>query len=64
MNDDGSSEHPEVVELLDNVLHEVQTTRSYNYLGLDPQLPNTLLQKTNMGDGMIIGVLDTGNINC
>ncbi|KAL8552911.1 hypothetical protein ACS0TY_001550 [Phlomoides rotata] len=54
------SEHPDVVAVIPNSLYKLQTTRSWDYLGLSPQTPNNILSKTNMGDGVIIGVLDTG----
>ncbi|KAI3469065.1 hypothetical protein Pfo_025728 [Paulownia fortunei] len=54
------SEHPDVVGVMPNSFYKLQTTRSWDYLGLSPQTPNNLLNKSNMGDGVIIGVLDTG----
>ncbi|KAH6830678.1 Subtilase family protein [Perilla frutescens var. hirtella] len=54
------SDHPDVVALMPNSIYKLQTTRSWDYLDLSPQTPNNLLHKTNMGDGIIIGVLDTG----
>ncbi|GAA0142168.1 serine protease [Lithospermum erythrorhizon] len=35
-------------------------TRAPDYLGLTAQLPNNIWQRTNQGDGVIIGVIDTG----
>ncbi|XP_059662118.1 subtilisin-like protease SBT3.5 [Cornus florida] len=54
------SEFPGVVRVIPNSLYKLQTTRSWDYLGLSSQTPNNILQKSNMGDGVIIGVLDTG----
>ncbi|PIN02103.1 Tripeptidyl-peptidase II [Handroanthus impetiginosus] len=54
------SEHPDVVGVIPNSFYKLQTTRSWDYLGLSPQTPNNLLHKSNMGDGAIIGVLDSG----
>ncbi|GFP84217.1 subtilisin-like protease sbt3.3 [Phtheirospermum japonicum] len=54
------SEHPDVVEVMPNSFYKPQTTRSWDYLGVSPETPNNLLNKSNMGDGVIIGVLDTG----
>lgn len=56
------TERPEVVSVTPDSLYKLQTTRSWDYLGLSPQTPNNILDKTNMGDGIIIGVLDTGDI--
>lgn len=52
----------EVVAVMRNDLYKIQTTRSWDYLGLSlsPQTPDNLLNQTDMGDGIIIGVLDTG----
>ncbi|KAG7014677.1 Subtilisin-like protease SBT3.3 [Cucurbita argyrosperma subsp. argyrosperma] len=54
------SELPSVVEVIPNRLHKMQTTRSWDYLQLSPRFPNSLLRKSRMGSGAIIGVLDTG----
>ncbi|KAJ9706398.1 hypothetical protein PVL29_001753 [Vitis rotundifolia] len=51
---------PGVVHVIPNRLHKRQTTRSWDYLGLSSQSPSNLLHETNMGDGIIIGLLDTG----
>lgn len=55
------AERAEVVTVTPNSFYKLQTTRSWDFLGLSPQTPHNLLDKTNMGDGIIIGVLDTGN---
>ncbi|KAG8374507.1 hypothetical protein BUALT_Bualt10G0002000 [Buddleja alternifolia] len=54
------SDHPDVVGVIPNTFYKLQTTRSWDYLGLSSQAPNNLLNKSNMGDGVVIGVLDTG----
>ncbi|KAL7123565.1 hypothetical protein ACP275_01G113100 [Erythranthe tilingii] len=54
------SEHPDVVSVMPNSFYNLQTTRSWDYLRLSAQIPNNLASKSNMGDGIIIGVLDTG----
>ncbi|KAK9145837.1 hypothetical protein Sjap_005740 [Stephania japonica] len=54
------SELPGVIHVVPNRLHRIQTTHSWDYLGLSPDSPNNLLNQSNMGDGAIIGVLDTG----
>ncbi|PQP94706.1 subtilisin-like protease SBT3.4 [Prunus yedoensis var. nudiflora] len=54
------SELPGVVRVIPNSLHKLQTTRSWDFLGLSSQSPSNILHKSSMGDGVIIGVLDTG----
>ncbi|TQD98978.1 hypothetical protein C1H46_015448 [Malus baccata] len=54
------SELPGVVRIIPNRLHKLETTRSWDFLGLSPHSPSNILPKSNMGDGVIIGVLDTG----
>ncbi|KAK2973549.1 hypothetical protein RJ640_010604 [Escallonia rubra] len=54
------AELPGVARVMPNTLHKLQTTRSWDYLGLPSNAPNNLIDKSNMGDGVIIGVLDTG----
>ncbi|KAK2973547.1 hypothetical protein RJ640_010602, partial [Escallonia rubra] len=51
---------PDVIGVMPNAHHKLQTTRSWDYLGLPSDTPNNLLDKSNMGDGVIIGVIDTG----
>ncbi|KAI3457939.1 hypothetical protein Pfo_014602 [Paulownia fortunei] len=53
-------ELPGVVEVLPNRIYKVQTTRSWDYLGLSAYSTTNLLHDTNQGDGAIIGVFDTG----
>ncbi|XP_031498064.1 subtilisin-like protease SBT3.9 [Nymphaea colorata] len=54
------SELPEVVHVIPSETHELHTTRSWDYLGLDPGNPNSLLSEANHGDGVIIGIIDSG----
>ncbi|KAJ6980363.1 subtilisin-like protease SBT3.6 [Populus alba] len=54
------SELPGVIRVIPNSLHRLQTTRSWDFLGLSSHSPVNTLHKSNMGDGVIIGVLDTG----
>lgn len=42
--------------------YELATTRTWDYLGLSAANPKNLLNDTNMGDQVIIGVVDTGII--
>uniref|UniRef100_M1BPJ1 Cucumisin n=1 Tax=Solanum tuberosum TaxID=4113 RepID=M1BPJ1_SOLTU len=52
-------ELPDVVRVIKNPLYTTHTSRSWDFLGLSRNSPNNLLNKTNQGDGMIIGVLDS-----
>ncbi|KAH0702933.1 hypothetical protein KY290_018253 [Solanum tuberosum] len=55
------AELPDVVHVVPNHFYQLHTTRSWDYLGLSAYSPPTnLLHEANMGDGIIIGVLDTG----
>uniref|UniRef100_A0A2N9F3Z7 Inhibitor I9 domain-containing protein n=1 Tax=Fagus sylvatica TaxID=28930 RepID=A0A2N9F3Z7_FAGSY len=54
------AELPGVVLVIPNSLHKLQTTRSWDFLGLSSHSPNNILHNSNMGDGVIIGVFDTG----
>ncbi|XP_027771472.1 subtilisin-like protease SBT3.4 isoform X2 [Solanum pennellii] len=55
------AELPDVVHVVPNHFFKLHTTRSWDYLGLSESSPPTnLLHEANMGDGIIIGVLDTG----
>lgn len=54
------SELSGVVRVIPNAFYKLQTTRSWDYLGLSVQSSNNILHSSNMGDGVIIGVLDTG----
>ena len=54
------AEHPDVVQVSPNTFYEPQTTRVFDYLGLSPSSPKGLLHDANMGEDVIIGVLDSG----
>ncbi|KAG7550373.1 Peptidase S8/S53 domain [Arabidopsis thaliana x Arabidopsis arenosa] len=54
------SEHPDVVQVTPNSFYELQTTRTFDYLGLSRSTPKGLLYKAKMGKDIIIGVLDSG----
>ncbi|KAI9173469.1 hypothetical protein LWI28_001797 [Acer negundo] len=54
------AEFPGVVRVIPNSLHRLQTTRSWDFLGLSSHSPSNVLHSSSMGDGVIIGVLDTG----
>ncbi|CAM0883249.1 unnamed protein product [Alopecurus aequalis] len=53
---------PEVISVTPNQNHELMTTRSWDFLGLnlDNQPPNKLLQRSKYGEDVIIGIVDTG----
>ncbi|KAH7664678.1 Peptidase S8 subtilisin-related protein [Dioscorea alata] len=52
---------PGVISVKPNQKRQLQTTRSWDFLGLPYDHPDgTLLEKANYGDGAIIGVIDTG----
>ncbi|KAL9665480.1 hypothetical protein QQ045_020900 [Rhodiola kirilowii] len=54
---------PEVVRVIPNNIYKLQTTRSWDYLGLSASASDSdsnLLQDSHMGDGVIVGLFDTG----
>ncbi|XP_039059018.1 subtilisin-like protease SBT3.3 [Hibiscus syriacus] len=54
------SELPDVVHVTRNRFYKLKTTRSWDYLGLSSISLSNLLNKSKMGNGVIIGLLDTG----
>ncbi|KAK0573148.1 hypothetical protein LWI29_003643 [Acer saccharum] len=54
------SETPGVVRVIPNSIFSLQTTRSWDFLGLSVDSPNNLLYNSKLGEGSIIGLLDTG----
>ncbi|KAG5604769.1 hypothetical protein H5410_026261 [Solanum commersonii] len=50
----------DVVRVIQNPVYKIRTSRSWDFLGLSKNDPNNLLNKTNQGDGSIIGILDSG----
>ncbi|KAB2608971.1 subtilisin-like protease SBT5.4 [Pyrus ussuriensis x Pyrus communis] len=54
------SECSGVVHVRPNSFYTPHTTRSWDYLGLSSHSPTNLMHETNMGDGVIIGIIDTG----
>ncbi|CAH2035065.1 unnamed protein product, partial [Thlaspi arvense] len=54
------ADSPEVVHVIPDGYYELATTRTWDYLGLSAANPKNLLNDTNMGDQIIIGVIDTG----
>ena len=54
---------PDVTSVTPNRMFTVHTTHSWDFLGLnDNSKDNTLLQKANYGEDIIIGVIDSGYI--
>jgi len=55
---------PEVFSVKPNTYHEMHTTQSWDFLGLDyyqqPSQQQGLLQKAKYGEDVIIGVIDSG----
>lgn len=51
---------PDVVAIRPDRIHQIQTTYSYKFLGLDPASKEGAWHKSSFGRGTIIGVLDTG----
>ncbi|KAL5567663.1 hypothetical protein UlMin_024238 [Ulmus minor] len=54
------SELPGVALVIPNHLYKVQTTRSWDYLQLSSKYHTQFVQKSQLGDGAIIGLFDTG----
>ncbi|KAJ4777035.1 Subtilisin-like protease SBT3.6 [Rhynchospora pubera] len=51
---------PEVVRVLPNRILNLHTTRSWDFMHLNPSVPYGLLSTTKSGQSSIIGILDTG----
>ncbi|KFK31853.1 hypothetical protein AALP_AA6G166900 [Arabis alpina] len=51
---------PGVVHVIPHSFYKLSTTRTWDYLGLSAANPKNLLNETNMGEQMIIGIIDTG----
>ncbi|XP_011040612.1 PREDICTED: subtilisin-like protease SBT3.5 [Populus euphratica] len=54
------AEFPGVVQVIPNGIHKLHTTRSWEFIGLNHHSPQNLLKQSNMGQGTIIGVIDSG----
>ncbi|CAL1352057.1 unnamed protein product [Linum trigynum] len=56
--------HPQVLQVLPNEAYQIQTTRSWAFMGLEDSKgvvpPNSLWKKTDYGKDRIIATLDTG----
>ncbi|KAJ0971157.1 hypothetical protein J5N97_019116 [Dioscorea zingiberensis] len=51
---------PEVVSIRPSRVYKLQTTRSWDYLGLNYDQTKGLLHDSHLGEDVIIGVVDTG----
>uniref|UniRef100_A0ACD5ZXX8 Uncharacterized protein n=1 Tax=Avena sativa TaxID=4498 RepID=A0ACD5ZXX8_AVESA len=51
---------PGVVSVRMNQMHSTHTTRSWDFMGLPYGQPNGVLASAGMGEGIIIGVIDSG----
>ncbi|CAL4954130.1 unnamed protein product [Urochloa decumbens] len=54
------AEFPEVISVKPSRSCRATTTRSWDFLGLNYQMPSDLLQKSRYGEDIIIGVVDSG----
>ncbi|KAL6650441.1 hypothetical protein ACP70R_009366 [Stipagrostis hirtigluma subsp. patula] len=54
------AEFPEVISIEPSRTHTTTTTRSWDFLGVNYQMPSELLHGSNYGEDIIIGVVDTG----
>ncbi|KAM3311402.1 hypothetical protein ACQJBY_031835 [Aegilops geniculata] len=51
---------PGVMTVRMNQVHSTHTTRSWDFMGLPHNQPNGILASAGMGEGVIIGVIDSG----
>ncbi|CAL4973629.1 unnamed protein product [Urochloa decumbens] len=51
---------PEVISIAPSRSCKATTTRSWDFLGLDYQMPSELLRKSKYGEDIIIGIVDSG----
>ncbi|KAL6616208.1 hypothetical protein ACP70R_038478 [Stipagrostis hirtigluma subsp. patula] len=54
------AEFPDVISVQPSRRCKTATTRSWDFLGLNNQVPSELLQRSNHGEDIIIGVIDSG----
>ncbi|CAL4905683.1 unnamed protein product [Urochloa decumbens] len=52
--------YPGVVSVKPNTYYKLQTTRSWDFLGVNYYQPSGLLKKANYGKDVIVGVVDSG----
>ncbi|KAL6616206.1 hypothetical protein ACP70R_038476 [Stipagrostis hirtigluma subsp. patula] len=55
-----STEFPEVISVQPSRTYTTTTTRSWDFLGLNYQMPSQLLHGSNYGEDIIVGIVDTG----
>ena len=58
------TELPEVMSIRPSRTYKIQTTRSWDYLGLHYNEPKGLLHDSHQGEDIIIGMVDTGIHEC
>lgn len=51
---------PEVIQVIPSHMHKLHTTRSWDFIGLEPYRTKNLLNEGKMGEGIIIGIIDSG----
>ncbi|XP_018468573.2 subtilisin-like protease SBT3.7 [Raphanus sativus] len=51
---------PEVIHVIPDSFYKLATTRTWDYLGVSATDPKNLLNDANMGDQIIVGIIDTG----
>ncbi|XLR19504.1 hypothetical protein S83_047416, partial [Arachis hypogaea] len=54
-----AAKFPGVVSVIPNQIHKLHTTRSWDFLGIHHSSSNTVSNEINLGEGTIIGVIDT-----
>lgn len=53
-------DRPDVFSVASNRKLTLQTTRTFDYLGLSPNQPSGILHDSNMGSELVIGIIDSG----
>ncbi|XP_008236858.1 PREDICTED: subtilisin-like protease SBT3.6 [Prunus mume] len=51
---------PGIVHVIPNRVHNLHTTRSWNFLQVNSHISNGILSRSQSGAGSIIGIIDTG----
>lgn len=51
---------PGIVHVIPNRVHNLHTTRSWNFLQVNSHISNGILSRSQSGSGSIIGIIDTG----
>ncbi|KAF7837051.1 subtilisin-like protease SBT3.9 isoform X1 [Senna tora] len=51
---------PGVVHVIPNRIHKLHTTRSWDFIGINHPSSKTAFPESNLGQGIIIGVIDSG----